>query len=132
MKKDLKDILNLIAQTIYDKKGINILALDVRGISTLTDYVIIAEGSVDKHIIAIAQAILDALQEVGMKCTQKEGMLTGDWIVLDFLNIMVHLFTPRLRDKYRLEDLWKESQILDLQINTAPLNTGTYARSDRK
>ncbi len=61
MKKNLKAILNLIAQTIYDKKGVNILALDVRGISTLTDYVIIAEGNVDKHVTAIAKAILDAL-----------------------------------------------------------------------
>jgi ribosome-associated protein len=132
MKNDLKAVLNLIAQTIYDKKGINILALDVRGISTLTDYVIIAEGNVDKHVVAIAEAILDALEEVGFECTQKEGMITGDWVVLDFLNIMVHLFKPGLRDKYRLEDLWKESQILDLQINTSSLNTGTYDKSAHK
>jgi ribosome-associated protein len=132
MKNNLKNILNLIAQTIYDKKGMNILALDVRGISTLTDYVIIAEGSVDKHVIAIAHAILDALHEIGFEYTQKEGMLSGDWVVLDFLNIMVHLFMPGLRDKYRLEDLWKESEIFDLQINTMPLNTGTYAKSAQK
>lgn len=132
MKKNLKAILNLIAQTIYDKKGVNILALDVRGISTLTDYVIIAEGNVDKHVTAIANAILDALHEVGFECTQKEGMTGGDWVVLDFLNIMVHLFMPGLRDKYRLEDLWKDSQILDLQINTTPLNVESYAKSSRK
>lgn len=132
MKNNIKNILNLIAQTIYDKKGINILALDVQGISTLTDYVIIAEGSVDKHVIAIAEAVLDALHEVGFECTQKEGMLSGDWIVLDFLNIMVHLFMPGLREKYRLEELWKEGQIIDLQINTTPLNTEGYAKSLRK
>jgi ribosome-associated protein len=132
MKHDLKKVLNLVAQTIYDKKGVNILALDVRGISTLTDYVIIAEGSVDKHVIAIGNAILDALHEVGFECVQKEGMVTGDWVVLDFLNIMVHLFMPGLRDKYRLEDLWKDSQILDLQINTTPLNIEAYAKPSRK
>src|SRR5580692_6014776 len=132
MKYDLKKALNLIAQTIYDKKGVNILALDVRGISTLTDYVIIAEGSVDKHVTAIAEAILDSLHEVGFECTQKEGMVIGDWVVLDFLNIMVHLFMPGQRDKYHLEDLWKDSQILDLQINTTPLNVEAYAKSARK
>jgi len=132
MKKNLKAILNLIAQTIYDKKGVNILALDVRGISTLTDYVIIAEGNVDKHIVSIADAILDAMHEVGLDCTQKEGMATGDWVVLDFLNVMVHLFMPGLRDKYRLEDLWKDSRILDLQINTTPLNVEAYAKHSRK
>ncbi len=132
MKHDLKKILNLIAQTIYDKKGVNILALDVSGISTLTDYVIIAEGSVDRHVVAIADAILEALHEVGFGCTQKEGMISGDWVVLDFLNIMVHLFSPGLRDKYRLEDLWKESEIMDLQINTTPLVVETYAKLVRK
>ena len=132
MKHDLKKNLNLIAQTIYDKKGTNILALDVRGISTLTDFVIIAEGSVDRHVIAIADAIIDALHEAGFECIQKEGMSSGDWVVLDFLNIMVHLFGPGMRDKYRLEDLWKESEILDLKIDTTPLVVESYAKSTQK
>jgi len=132
MKNDPKAVLNLIAQTIYDKKGFNTLALDVQGISTLTDYVIIAEGSVDRHVSSIAHGIIDALQQVGVKVHQVEGLKDGDWIVLDFLDVMVHLFMPGLRDKYRLEDLWKESQILDLQINTSPLSTGTYDKSSRK
>jgi ribosome-associated protein len=132
MKNDLQSILNLVAQTIYDKKGINTLALDVRGISTLTDYAIIAEGNVDRHVIGIAHGIIDALNEAGVKTHHTEGMQEGDWVVLDFLDFMVHLFMPGLRDKYRLEDLWKEGKIVDLQINTSPTNTGTYARSSRK
>ncbi len=111
--------LNRIAQVIFDKKGFNILGLDVRGISSLTDYVIIAEGNVDRHVIAIAEAVIKALKEEGIKPICVEGLKTGDWIVLDFLEIMVHLFMPGLRDRYRLEDLWRESQILDLQIDTS-------------
>lgn len=126
------EILNLIAQTIYDKKGINILGLDVRGISTLTDYVIIAEGNVDRHVMALGNAVLDALEEIGVKSHHIEGLKTGDWVVLDFLDVMVHLFMPGLRDKYRLEDLWKEGQILDFSINTNSLHTGTYSGSSRK
>jgi len=132
MKNDIKATMNLIAQTIYDKKGINTLALDVRGISTLTDYAIIAEGNVDKHVIGIGQAIIEALSEIGVPLVHSEGLQSGDWVVLDFFNVMVHLFMPGLRDKYRLEDLWKEGQIIDLQINTTPLNTGTYNNSSRK
>jgi ribosome-associated protein len=132
MKNDPKDVMNLIAQTIYDKKGMNILALDVDGISTLTDYVIIAEGNVDKHVIGIAHGIIEALQEVGVPVVHSEGLQSGDWVVLDFFNVMVHLFMPGLRDKYRLEDLWKEGQIVDLHINTTPLKTGTYNNSSRK
>lgn len=132
MKQDLQTLLNLVAQTIYDKKGINILGLDVRGVSTLIDYAIIAEGNVDRHVIGIAGAILDALKELGVKPAHAEGMQTGDWIVLDFLDFMVHLFMPGLRDKYRLEELWKEGRILDFQINTSSLISGSYARNSKK
>jgi ribosome-associated protein len=109
-------ILHTIAQTIFDKKGMNILALDVQGISSITDYVIIAEGTVDRHVIAIARAIQDALYPVGEKTVHVEGLQTGDWIVLDYVQIMVHLFMPGLRDKYQLEQLWKEGRIVDLNI----------------
>jgi ribosome-associated protein len=112
-----QNILNTIAQAIYDKKGINILALDVSGISTLTDYVLIAEGNVDKHVIAISKAILDTLLEMGIRAFSTEGIKSGDWVVLDFFHIMVHLFMPGLRDKYQLEELWRDGRIIDLQIH---------------
>ena len=129
---EIKPFLNLIAQTIYDKKGINSLALDVRGISTLTDYVVIAEGNVDRHVMGIANGILDALEERGIQPHHVEGLQDGEWVVLDFMNVMVHLFSPGFRDKYQLEELWKEGKILDLEINTNPLQTGTYGNSIRK
>jgi ribosome-associated protein len=111
--------LNRIAQVIYDKKGMNILGLDVRGVSSLTDYVIIAEGNVDRHVIAIADAVIDVLRQKGAKPIHTEGLQSGDWVVIDFLDIMVHLFMPGLREKYRLEDLWKDGQIIDFNINTS-------------
>ena len=129
---EIKPFLNLIAQTIYDKKGINSLALDVRGISTLTDYVVIAEGNVDRHVMGIANGILDALEERGVQPHHIEGLQDGEWVVLDFMNVMVHLFSPGFRDKYQLEELWKEGKILDLEINTNPLQTGAYGNSIRK
>lgn len=129
---EIKPFLNLIAQTIYDKKGINSLALDVRGISTLTDYVVIAEGNVDRHVMGIANGILDALEERGIQPHHIEGLQDGEWVVLDFMNVMVHLFSPGFRDKYQLEELWKEGKILDLEINTNPLQTGAYGNSIRK
>ncbi len=111
-------ILNRIAQVIFDKKGINILGLDIRNISSLTDYVIIAEGNVDRHVIAIARAVIQILKEEGIYPVHTEGLQSGDWVVIDFMDIMVHLFMPGFREKYRLEELWKEGQILDFNINT--------------
>lgn len=109
--------LNAIGQAIFDKRGTNILALDVHEISTLTDYVVIAEGNVDKHVIAIAETIIERLNKLGQPPVYVEGMKTGDWVVIDYLHIMVHLFMPGLRDKYQLEKLWREGKIVDLQID---------------
>lgn len=114
--------LNAIAQAIFDKKGMNILALDVHEISSLTDYVIIAEGNIDKHVIAIAHGIIDYLEKLGQAPIYVEGMRTGDWVVIDYLHIMVHLFMPGMREKYQLEQLWREGHIVDLQIDVSPKN----------
>ena len=122
MERDLKiEFLNRIGQIIYDKKGSNILALDVRGVSTITDYVVIAEGDVDKHVIGIAKAILSGLEEYGETPHHIEGLTEGGWVVLDFLDFMIHLFVPPLREKYQLEELWRESEILDLSLHTGSL-----------
>lgn len=122
MRQDPLLILNTIAQTIYDKKGINILVLDVAAISTVTDYVVIAEGNVDRHVIAIAQGILSALKPLGLTPYSTEGMQNGDWVVLDFYTLMVHLFMPGMRERYQLEELWRAGKIVDLNIDVSVQN----------
>ncbi len=110
--------LNVIAQAVFDKKGFNVLGLDVRGVSTLTDFVIIAEGNVDRHVKSIGNAVMLSLKELGLRPCYTEGLATGDWVVLDYMEIMVHLFAPGLRGKYMLERLWRDGAIIDLHINT--------------
>lgn len=109
-------LLDTIAQIIFDKKGFNILALDVRGLSTITDYIVIAEANVDRHSCAIAKAIIDDLAQKGMRPLHTDGLKSGDWVVLDYGEVMVHIFMPNLRQKYSLEKLFPESKIVDLQI----------------
>ena len=115
--QEIPPYLNQIAQIIFDKKGSNILALDIRGISSLADFVIIAEGNVDKHVSAIASTIVDELKKVGFKPSYVEGLQNGDWAVIDYLDTMVHIFEPGLRERYRLEDLWNKGTVIDLKIN---------------
>ena len=118
MNKEQSVALNQIAQTIFDKKGINILGLDVKGLSSLTDYIVIAEGNVDRHVVSIAKAVVEEMEKKGERLLYSEGLRSGDWIVLDFGGIMVHLFMPGLREKYSLEKLWTESRLVDLEIDT--------------
>jgi ribosome-associated protein len=119
MNRTPLETLNAIAQVIYDKKGFNILALDVRGLSNITDFLLIAEGNVDRHISSIGRAIMDELAERGEEPVHVEGLKTGDWAVLDFVNITVHIFSPGLRERYSLERLWNESKIVDLDIDVS-------------
>lgn len=117
MRRTPLETLNMIAQVVYDKKGFNILALDVQGLSSITDYLLIAEANVDRHVSSIARAIVDELGEKGEKPVHIEGIATGDWAVLDYGEVMVHIFGPNLRERYSLERLWGESKIVDLDID---------------
>lgn len=114
-RKD-QSFLDRIAQTIYDKKGSNILALDVREVSSLAEYFIIAEGNVERHVGSIAKAVIDELEPYKLKCYFHEGLQSGDWVVLDFGHIIVHLFHPELRERYAIERIWKEGEIVHLNI----------------
>lgn len=116
MADDLKAELDTIAQTLFDKKGFNILALDVREISTLTDFYVIAEGNVDRHVVALAKAVIEELKKKGERPAHVEGLDSGDWVVVDFVSIVIHLFKPGMRERYRLEELWQEAEVVDLGI----------------
>lgn len=108
--------LDKLAQAIFDKNGENILALDVRGISTMTDYLLIAEGNVGRHLDAIMRHLLEIAQNNEIKPLQIEGNNESDWVVVDFGDVMVHLFIPEVRQHYALEELWSEGKIVDLHI----------------
>ncbi|MBU6384171.1 MAG: ribosome silencing factor [Verrucomicrobia bacterium] len=117
MKKNSLDTLHAIARVIYDKKGFNILALDVQGLSSITDYLLIAEANVDRHVSSIARAVIEEMRERGEKPLHIEGVQSGDWAVLDFGEVTVHIFSPHLRERYSLERLWGESKIVELELD---------------
>lgn len=117
MKDRCLEMLNIIAQTIYDKKGSNILAIDIRKISTVTDYLLIAEGIVPRHVQALSAAIDEKIEEIGYDLYRIDGKANGEWIVLDCGDILIHLFSPEFREKYALEELWQAGEIVDLTLN---------------
>lgn len=110
------DLLTAIAQAIYDKKGFNILVLDARHISTLTDYFIIAEGRSDRHVRSLCDAVLASLAPLKMAPYAIEGKAYGEWVAVDYLDMIVHLFGPNMRERYSLEELWRECKIVDVPI----------------
>lgn len=122
MFENTHSILNRISQIIVEKKGFNLLALDVQGLSTLTDYFLIAEGHVDRHVKSIADAVIMELRKEGIRPLAIEGETDASWIVIDFGDCMVHIFAPGLRERYRLENVWQSGKLveLDLPVAAAP------------
>ena len=116
MSSSLNKQLNDIAQSIFDKKGFNIIVLDVRVVSTMTDYFVIAVGTVDRHVKALSKTVIDSLAAQGIQPLFVEGEKVADWIVVDYGDVIVHLFIPELREKYALEELWHEGKIVDVDI----------------
>jgi ribosome-associated protein len=116
-QQDEEDVQS-VCQKIFDKKGFNILALDVRGISTMTDFFVIAEGNVDRHVVALAKEVRAYFQAQGKKPFRTEGERDGDWVVLDYGNLVVHLFIPDLREKYKLEQVWKAGLVVPVTLFT--------------
>lgn len=114
--------LNVIAQAIFDKKGFNILSLDVRGLSTMTDYLMIAEGTVDRHVKSLANFIKACISQTSLQIYRTDGEKDAEWVIIDCGDVIVHLFIPEMREKYHLEELWNKGKIVDLEINVPLAN----------
>ncbi|MCL6583601.1 MAG: ribosome silencing factor [bacterium] len=107
-----------------EKKAIDIVAFDLRGISDMADCFLICSGTTDRHVRAIADAIEEALFRVGVRMDHKEGYLEATWILLDYGDLVVHVFTEEKRRYYDLERLWGDAPKLDVSMNipTTPLD----------
>jgi ribosome-associated protein len=119
---DSKELAVLAAQAADDKKATDILAMDVAELLVVTDYFVLATGNTDVQVKAIADEVEDRLREQGgAKPIGREGRDEGKWVLLDFGDLVVHVFQPEERDFYRLEKLWSEAPRLDVGLGgTAP------------
>lgn len=108
--------LRQAAQLIFDKKGFNIIGVDVRDFSTMTDYFLVAEGTVDRHVSSLSNYVQTLFADKGIHPHHVEGQKMGDWVVLDYGDFVIHLMDTEMREKYRLEEMWKEGKIVDLKL----------------
>jgi ribosome-associated protein len=104
-----------IAELAADRKAIEIVGLDLRGMVGYTDYFLIASGRSDRQTRAIHDGIHSGMKErYGLLPRRVEGLGESRWILMDYLDVVVHIFTPETREYYRLEQLWGEASPLDL------------------
>jgi len=98
--------------TLEDKKGEDILLLDIQDIASFTSYFILCTGTSDRMLDALADAVLDKTRTEHKVKGRREGSADGGWLVLDYGSIVIHLFAPDRREYYRLEELWSKGKIL--------------------
>ena len=99
-----------IAGYASDKKAIEVVELDLRGVLGYTDYFVIASGGTDRQTKAIHDRIHENMKKQhGLLPRRVEGLAESRWILMDYLDVIVHIFTPEARDYYRLEQLWGEA-----------------------
>lgn len=104
-----EELLSAIASYATDKKAIDVVELDLRGVLGYTDYFLVCSGNTGRQTKAIHDGILEGLKHDHELLPRRvEGSAQGGWILMDYLDVVVHIFTPETREFYRLEQLWGE------------------------
>jgi len=107
---DAKKLALLCRELADNKKAENMLVLDVRKLSSVTDYFVIVSGSSSPHLRAVVNEITDKLREDhGLRPKATDGNTTGDWVVLDYFDVIVHVMRTDVRERYDLEGLWGDA-----------------------
>jgi len=107
---ELKEKADLIVKLMEDKKAVKIEKLDISGVTIIADYFIICSGTSSTHVKGIADEIDFKLKEQNIECGHTEGYDTARWILMDYGDIVVHVFYEEDREYYSLERLWKSGK----------------------
>jgi ribosome-associated protein len=96
----------VITDALADMKALEVKLLDVRGLTDIADYMVIASGTSDRHVRSVAQRVVEKVKEAGFRPLGVEGQQDGDWVLIDLSEVIVHVMLPRVREFYGLEKLW--------------------------
>jgi ribosome-associated protein len=110
-----KDLALKLADLALSKKAENIKILDLRKLTTITDFFVICTGSSDTHVKAVADAVTNGSKDLGEKPWHKEGFTLKSWVLLDYVEVVVHIFLNETRQFYSLEKLWGDAEIMEVK-----------------
>jgi ribosome-associated protein len=104
-----------IADLIFNKKGYDVRILDLKEIASFADYFVICSADSDTQVRAIADEIDKSLRDEGLKCWHKEGYRAMNWILLDYVDVVVHVFKKDMREFYNIEKLWGDAPVIEVE-----------------
>jgi ribosome-associated protein len=97
------------ARLALDRKARDAVLLDLRNVSNATDYFLILSGNSDTHVKGVAEYVLEELRREGVRANHVEGLRSGRWVLIDYIDFVVHVFHPEARSFYQLENLWGDA-----------------------
>lgn len=112
--QNLSDLPGEVARAVellFDRKAADVTLLDLRGVSSATDFFLIATGRSDTHVSSIGDHVVDELKKEGVRPAGVEGMRGGRWVLVDYVDFVVHVFHPAAREFYQLERLWGDAPV---------------------
>ena len=110
----IADLAQRAAAIALDNKANDVVVLSLKGVSDMTDFFVIASGTTDTHVRSLGEHIQEGLKRDGTVAHHVEGTQQGRWVLLDYVDFVVHLFHPSLRDFYQLERLWSDAQVVPI------------------
>lgn len=112
MEQNITEIAHKLVNTLEDKKGENIVLLDIHEIASFADYFIVCSGTSNRMLNALADAVEEDARHATQRPVRVEGSSDYGWMVVDCGDIIIHLFSPSQREYYRLEELWEKGKVL--------------------
>ena len=117
---DVAELAQRAAAILLDRKANDVVLLSLKGVSDMTDYFLIASGTSDTHVRALGNSVLeDMKKETGQVANHSEGLSQGRWVLLDYVDFVVHVFHPTLRNFYQIERLWADAQVVPITADAS-------------
>jgi len=100
-----------------DSKAENVVAIDIAGKSALGDHMVVASGQSSRHVASICDRLVSELKDAGFGNPRVEGLATGDWVLVDAGDIIIHVFRPEIREFYNIEKMWQTPELDDGKLH---------------
>lgn len=113
-----KEMAKLAYEALDEKQGEDIRVIDISNVSIIADYFIIANGSNESQVKALVENVMEKLEKSGYEIKQREGYGLGNWVLLDFGDIIIHVFDKENRLFYNLERIWSDGKAIDIETLT--------------